>query len=43
MLKEPCKKKASKLPLPDTVSQPVQADNESQNVEEGESQLALTL
>jgi hypothetical protein len=43
MLKEPGKKKASKLSLPDTVSQPVQADNESQNVEEGESQLALTL
>jgi hypothetical protein len=43
MMKDPGKKKTSKLSLPDTVSQPVQADNESQNVEEGESQLALTL
>jgi len=43
MLKETDKKKKSKLPLPDTTSQPVEADNESQNVEEGESQLVLTL
>jgi len=43
MLKETDKKKKSKLPLPDTASQPVEADTESQNVGEGESQLVLTL
>lgn len=43
MLKETHKKKKYRLPLPDTASQPVEADNESQNAEEGESQLLLTL
>lgn len=42
MLKE-TDKKNTKLPLPDTASQPVETDNESQNAEEGESQLVFTL
>ncbi len=43
MLKEAGKKKTSKLPLPVTASQPGEVDNESQNAEEGELQLVLTL
>jgi hypothetical protein len=43
MLKETGKKKKPEIPLPDTTSQPVEADNDSQNAEEGKSQLVLAL